>query len=47
MENFLKFSKEVLKGIVRSMSAFLFHKAFLNKEKTTHCRRKHEGGSRK
>ena len=39
MENFLEFSKEVLKGIVRSMSAFIFHKAFLNKEKTTHCRR--------
>ncbi|HLR41652.1 MAG TPA: hypothetical protein VK067_00250 [Pseudogracilibacillus sp.] len=48
MESFLEFLKEVLKGIVRALSAYVFHKTFLNKEKTTLQRRnKHKGGSRK
>lgn len=48
METFLEFFKEVLKGIVRAISAYLFHKTFLKKdEKTTRCRDKHKGGSRK
>lgn len=38
--------KEVLKGIVRAMSAHLFQKTFLNKEKTTR-RRPKQGGSHK
>lgn len=38
--------KEVMKGIVRAMSAHLFQKTFLNKEKTTR-RRDKQGGSHK
>lgn len=47
MENFSEVFKEVLKGIIRAISAYVFQKAFLNKEKTTHCRRKHKGDSQK
>ncbi len=47
METFLEFLKEVLKGFVRAISTYLFHKTLLTKEKTTHCRRKRKGGSRK
>ena len=46
METFSEFSKEVLKGIVRAISAHLFRKNFLDKEKTTR-RRDKQGGSRK
>ena len=46
MDTFFSFLKEVLKGIVRAISAYLFHKTFLNKEKTTLSRCKHKGGSR-
>ena len=46
METFFEFSKEVLKGIVRAISAHLFRKTFLDKEKTTR-RRDKQGGSRK
>lgn len=38
--------KEVVKGIVRAISAHLFRKTFLNKAKTTRRRRK-QGGSQK
>ena len=38
--------KEVVKGIVRAISAHLFQKTFLDKEKSTRCRRK-QGGFRK
>ena len=38
--------KEVLKGMVRAISAHLFRKTFLDKEKTTRRRHK-QGGSRK
>ncbi|WP_368652869.1 hypothetical protein AB4Y30_14180 [Ornithinibacillus sp. 4-3] len=47
METFLEFLKDVLKGIVRAISAYLFHKTFLNKKKTTQRRQKQKGGSRK
>jgi hypothetical protein len=47
METFLEFLKEVLKGIVRELSAHLFRKSLLDNEKTTPRRRKHKGGSRK
>lgn len=47
MEVFSEFLKEVLKGIVRAISAYLFQKTFLNKEKTTQGRDKQKGGSRK
>lgn len=46
METFFELSKEVLKGIIRAMSAYLFQKTFLDKEKTTRRRRK-QGGFRK
>lgn len=38
METFLEFIKEVLKGVVPAISAYLFQKTFLNKEKTTQRR---------
>lgn len=47
MDIFFEFVKEVLKGIVRAISADLFQKTFLNKKKTTQRRSKHKGGSRK
>ena len=47
MDNFLEFLKEVLKGVVRAISAYIFQKTFLNKEKTTQRRNKQKGGSLK
>jgi len=47
METFFEFSKEVLKGIVRAISAYLFRKTFLDKEKTTRRRRKQGGFHKK
>ncbi|GIN71545.1 hypothetical protein J14TS2_20200 [Bacillus sp. J14TS2] len=47
METFLDFQREVLKGIVRVVSAHFFKKAFLENEKTTRRRHKQKGGSRK
>jgi hypothetical protein len=46
-ETFLEFLVEVLKGIVRGTSAFLFRKNILEKKKTTPRRRKQRGGSHK
>ncbi|GKV66772.1 MULTISPECIES: hypothetical protein [Sporosarcina] len=46
MELFLEFLKEVLKGIMRAISAHFFQKTFLDKKKSTLGRRKHKGGSR-
>ena len=47
MELFLEYLKEALKGVTRAVSAHVFRKAFLDKEKTTHLRRrKQKGGSR-
>ncbi|MCR1835989.1 hypothetical protein NSA56_16750 [Oceanobacillus caeni] len=47
MSSFLKFLREVLKGIVRELSAFLFRKNILENKKTTPCRPKQKGGSQK
>lgn len=47
MKNFLEFVKEVLKGIVRAISAYIFRKTFLDKEKSTRRRDKQQGGNRK
>lgn len=47
METFLDFLREVLKGIVRAVSAHFFKKAFLENEKTTRRRRKVKGGFQK
>ena len=46
MDDFLGIIKEVLKGIVRAFGMYLFQKTFLNKKKTTRCRRKPRGGFR-
>jgi len=47
MDHFPEFLKEVLKGVVRAISAYVFQKTFLNKEKTTPRRHKQKGGSPK
>lgn len=47
METFLEYVREVLKGVVRAISAHLFKRAFLKQKKTTPRRRKVKGGSRK
>ncbi|MEN1967951.1 hypothetical protein WMZ97_07685 [Lentibacillus sp. N15] len=47
METFLDFLREVIKGMVRAISAHFFKKAFLEQEKTTLLRRKKKGGSQK
>jgi hypothetical protein len=47
MDTFLEFLKEVMKGIIRALSAYLFRETFLNKEKTTQRRHKHKGDSHK
>jgi len=39
--------REVIKGIVRAISAHLFQKIFLNKAKTTRSRDKQKGGFHK
>lgn len=39
--------REVVKGIVRAITAHLFQKLILDKEKTTQRRDKQKGGSRK
>ena len=47
METFLEFLREVLKGIVRAVSAHFFQKTFLKTRKTTLRRHKQKGGSHK
>ncbi|GKV57278.1 hypothetical protein NCCP2222_32250 [Sporosarcina sp. NCCP-2222] len=47
MELFLAFLQEVLKGIVRGTTAYVFQKKFLEDKKTTLRRRKLKGGFRK
>lgn len=39
--------KEVLKGVIRVYSAYVFQKAFLDKKKTTRRRRKQGGPHKK
>ncbi|GAA0317397.1 hypothetical protein GCM10008967_04970 [Bacillus carboniphilus] len=46
METFLEFLREVLKGIVREVGAYLFRKNVLGNKKTTLRRRKQKGGFR-
>ncbi|MDC3419846.1 hypothetical protein NC661_05645 [Aquibacillus koreensis] len=47
METFLEFLREVLKGIIRESSAYIFRKHMIEDKKTTQRRRKHKGGSKK
>ena len=47
METFLDILREVLKGIMREVSAFFFRKMVLEHKKTTLRRRKQKGGSQK
>ncbi|MEH7883836.1 hypothetical protein V7654_05880 [Bacillus sp. JJ1609] len=45
METILDLLKEVLKGVVREVSAHIFRKNVLEKLKTTRSRHKQRGGS--
>ncbi|MFV2047971.1 hypothetical protein ACEWK1_11405 [Metabacillus sp. YM-086] len=47
METFLEFLREVLKGIVREVSAYFFRKNVLENKKTTPRRHKQKGGPQK
>jgi hypothetical protein len=45
METFLEFLREVLKGMIRKVSAYFLRKNDLENRKTTLRRRKQKGGS--
>lgn len=45
METLLELVREILKGIVREVTAHLFRKNVLEHKKTTRRRRKQKGGS--
>jgi hypothetical protein len=47
METFLEILREVLKGIMRELSAYFFRKNVLENKKTTPRRSKQKGGSHK
>ncbi|HIV75687.1 MAG TPA: hypothetical protein H9895_11490 [Candidatus Pseudogracilibacillus intestinigallinarum] len=47
MEMLLDFLKDILKVIIRAISAYVFHKILFKNEKTTRSRRKRKGGSQK
>ena len=47
METFLELVREIVKGMVREVTAHSFRKNVLENEKTTPRRRKQEGGSQK
>ena len=47
METFLEILREVLKGMVREVSAYFFGKNILENRKTTPRRSKQKGGSQK
>ncbi|WP_338788151.1 hypothetical protein [Metabacillus sp. FJAT-53654] len=47
METFLEFLREVLKGIVREVSAHIFRKNVLENKKTTPRRHKQKSDSQK
>ncbi|PAE38192.1 hypothetical protein CHI06_18940 [Bacillus sp. 7884-1] len=47
METFLEILREILKGIVREISAYFFRKNVLENRKTTPRRSKQKGGSHK
>ncbi|GGH79837.1 hypothetical protein JOD43_002309 [Pullulanibacillus pueri] len=44
MDLFLECLREVLKGIVRELSAYIFRKSILDNKKTTLLRQKVKGG---
>jgi len=46
-ETFLELIREVLKGVVREITAYFFRKNVLEYMKTTQRPRKHKGGSQK
>lgn len=46
-ETFLEILREVLKGVLREVSAYFFRKNVLEDKKTTLRRRKQKGGSHK
>lgn len=45
METFLDFAKEILKGVVRAISAYYFGKVLRKQKKTIPRRRKQRDGS--
>ncbi|MDQ6594865.1 hypothetical protein [Bacillus salipaludis] len=45
METFLEILREVLKGLLRELTAYFFRKNILENKKTTLRRRKQKGGS--
>ncbi|MBI0579852.1 hypothetical protein IEC97_21055 [Neobacillus cucumis] len=47
METFLELIREILKGIVRELTAYFFRENVLGNKKTTPLRRKKKGGSPK
>ncbi|MEH7251412.1 hypothetical protein V7111_04740 [Neobacillus niacini] len=47
METFLEILREVLKGMIREVSAYFIRRNVLENRKTTLRRRKQKGGSRK
>lgn len=47
METLLEFVKEILKGVVRAISAYYFQKVLRKQKKTTPRRHKQRGGSQK
>ncbi|MGG5255379.1 hypothetical protein ACQYAD_18290 [Neobacillus sp. SM06] len=47
METILELVREILKGIVREVSAYLFRKNVLEHKKTTRRLHKQKGGSQK
>ncbi|MDR6121187.1 hypothetical protein QFZ87_000784 [Bacillus sp. SLBN-46] len=47
MEAFLEISRDVLKGIMREVSAYFFRKTVLEHKKITLSRRKQKGDSHK
>lgn len=47
METFLEIIREILKGIVREVTAHVFRKNVLDNKKTTLRRRKQKGGSQR
>ena len=47
MEMFFEFLKDIFRGFIRTISAYVFHKILFKNEKTTQRRSKQKGGSRK
>lgn len=47
METFLEIIREILKGIVREVTAHVFRKNVFDNKKTTLRRRKQKGGSQR